>query len=694
MSLSGLEPATGGAPAALQRNAIRVRSALHCAGLAAVLALSAVLEFVKLEQNGYANTFYSAAVKSMLHSWHNFFFVASDPNGFITVDKPPLALWLQALSAKLFGFSPLSLIVPEGICAVASVALLYRLMAPRFGKPAALASAFALAVFPSFVAVSRENAVDPLLILLMLAACGAALAAIDGGRLRWLVASAVLVGLAFNTKSLAALLCVPGIGAGYLVCAPGSLRRRIAQLAAATAVLAAVAVSWSVAVDLTASSQRPYVGGSVNNTEFGLEFGYNGLGRVGGQEGGPGSSTRAHFSKAQLKPLVRPAPTPAQRRYIAAQLREHPPATLPPAHNAGRRKIQPFGGTRSPLRIFSQSLGDQAGWLVPLALFGMLAIGMAISGRRDRRTAGLFVLGGWFLVELATLDFSAGIVHPYYASALGPGVAAMAGGGAAALASFVRTPQSPRALPAYVLTVLAVVCTAAVQWVLIGREHEPLWWRIPLVALCVIGLMAIPPARARAAWPLALTIAALMVAPMIYSFSVWQAPVDGTFPTAGLHNAAGYGGLDVNPADLAADRGLIRYLASHGATAHYPLLTQSSDQASPLILLGLAASPIGGYGAADPALSSARLADLVAAGQARYLLIDGPYSDRGSNAADNAARLVCPEIPEVVWAPGATKSNLSFSFLVDCAGRAPALRHSNSFARAYLRAHPNVHHPL
>jgi hypothetical protein len=219
MSLSGLEGATGGGPAALQRSALRARAAVHCAGLAAVLALSAVLEFVKLEQNGYANTFYSAAVKSMLRSWHNFFFVASDPNGFITVDKPPLALWLQALSAKLFGFSPLSLIVPEGICAVLSVALLYRLMAPRFGHLAALASAFALAVFPSFVAVSRDNAVDPLLILLMLAACGAALAAIDGGRLRWLVASAVLVGLAFNTKSLAALLCVPGIGVARVAAA-------------------------------------------------------------------------------------------------------------------------------------------------------------------------------------------------------------------------------------------------------------------------------------------------------------------------------------------------------------------------------------------------------------------------------------------------------------------------------------------
>ena len=241
----------------------------------------------------------------MVRSWHNFFFVASDPSGFITVDKPPLALWLQALSARAFGFSPLSLLVPEAICAVLAVALMYWIVSPRFGRVAALASALALAVFPSFVAVSRDNGVDPLLILLMLAASAAAISAIESGRLRWLLASAVLVGLAFNTKSLAALLCAPGIALGYLVCAPGTPKRRIGQLAVAGVVLVLVAISWSLAVELTPAAQRPYVGGSVDNSEFQLEFGYNGFGRVGGQQGGPGN-IHASLSHAQLVPLMRP----------------------------------------------------------------------------------------------------------------------------------------------------------------------------------------------------------------------------------------------------------------------------------------------------------------------------------------------------------------------------------------------------
>jgi len=667
--------------------------------LAGILVLSGLLEFVRLSQNGFANIFYSAAVKSMLRSWHNFFFIAADPNGLITVDKPPLALWLQGLSAKLFGFTPLSLLIPEGACAVLAVALVYWIVAPRFGTVAALVSALALAVFPSFVAVSRDNGVDPLLILLMLAACGAALTAIDSGRLRSLVWCAVLAGLAFETKSLAALLCVPGIAVGYLLCAPGTLGRRLWQLSAAGVVFVVVALAWSLAVDLTPAAQRPYVGGSVTNSEFQLELGYNGFGRVGGQQGGPGS-TVSYLTPAQLRPLVRPGvdepPTPAERRYVATHRSASTSPSAPaPAPTSGRQRRSqpiPFGGTRSPVRIFATGLGDQAGWLVPLALIGMIAVGLVARRRDDRRTAGLCVLGGWMLVELATLDFSAGIVHPYYGSALGPGVAAMVGAGAVAIGSLVRSADSRRALIGYVLTVLALVGTVAVQLVLINREGDPLWWRIPLVVLCLGALIAVVLARTRAAWAVGVAVAALLVAPAVYSFSVWLAPVDGTFPAAGPYNHAGYGGLDETAADLRADEGLKRYVEMNGGTKPYALLTQSSDQASPLILLGLSASAEGGYGAGDPALSNDRLATLVATGQARYLLISGPYASRGGNSAETAARLVCPEIPEILWAPGA--SSLGQSFLVDCAGMAAELRHPRESAETFLRAHPSVHYKL
>jgi 4-amino-4-deoxy-L-arabinose transferase-like glycosyltransferase len=650
-------------------------------GLAAILVLSGLLQFVRLSQNGYANTYYAAAVKSMLRSWHAF------------------GLWVEALSAKLFGFAPLSLLIPEGICAVLAVALIYRIVAPRFGSVAGLVSAFSLAVFPSFVAVSRDSGVDPLLILLMLAACGAGLAAIDSGRLRTLVWCAVLAGLAFNTKSLAALLCVPGIGLGYLVCAPGSLRRRLVQLTAAGVVFAIVALSWITIVQLTPASQRPFVGSSSSNSEFQLALGYNGFGRVGGQQGGPGKSTVHHLTGAQIVPLVRPGVnspglTAAEHQFLATHL---PPAPAAPrAVSTGRHRPPlpvPFGGARSPWRIFGEALGGQAGWLVPLALIGMLALGLAACGRErgDRRTAGLFVLGGWFLVELATLDFSAGIVHPYYSSALGPGLAAMVGAGAVAIASLARSRESRAALRGYLLAVLAVAGTVGVQLVVIDHEGDPLWWRIPLVVISLGALIAIPLVRRRGGWAVAVAVGALLVAPMAYSFSVWLAPVYGTFPAAGPYSYPGQGGYGVGPVSGRADRSLIAYLRTHGATRPYVLLTQSSDQASPLILLGLPASAVGGYNTTDPAMSGDQLATLVSAHKARYILIAGPYASRGGNGASAAARLVCPEVPGLIWTNGVSYGG--GSYLLDCAGRAGELREPYRSARAFIRAH-HVHYAL
>jgi 4-amino-4-deoxy-L-arabinose transferase-like glycosyltransferase len=347
------------------------------AGFVVVVVLSAVLNAHRLAQNGYANIFYSAGVKSMLRSLHNFVFVAFDPGGFVSVDKPPLALWVQAASAKVFGFAPMSLLVPEAVIGVLTVALLYIVLARRVGAVAAFAGAITLAVFPSFVAVSRDNGVDPLLILLMLLACAAALRASETGRWRWLIASAVFVGLAFNTKTLAAVLVVPGIAVGYVVCAPGSLANRALKLLVAGMVMLVVSFAWIAFVELTPASKRPYVGSSTNNTELGLTFEYNGLGRVEGQSGGPGQVVTKPGAR-----VTAPAPHATHRSLAqpAPAKKPSPPTPLPGGGNAtflanGRyRNPIPFGSTPSPVRLFGKGLGDQAGWMIPFALFGLIAL--------------------------------------------------------------------------------------------------------------------------------------------------------------------------------------------------------------------------------------------------------------------------------------------------------------------------------
>jgi 4-amino-4-deoxy-L-arabinose transferase-like glycosyltransferase len=677
-------------------------------GLAAILALSCLLEFYRLGQNGYANLYYSAGVKSMLRSLHNFFFVSFDPGGLVSVDKPPLGLWLQALSAKIFGFAPLSLLIPEAVCAVLAVALMYFIVAPRLGALAGLLSALALAVFPSFVAVSRDNALDPLLLLLMLAACGLALAAIESGRTRTLLLSAVMIGLAFNTKSLAALLCVPGMALGYIVCAPGSAQRRLAQLVAAGVVLAVVSLSWSVVVDAVPASHRPFVGSSSNNSELGLEFGYNGLGRTGGQVGGP-PCPQTYPAPTSDIPVFRSPPNASPSATTASATA----ATAATTGGAGVPGVTvrdptpvPFASCPSALRLFGVGLGDQAGWSVPLAVFGLIALALAclrvprrraagadqgtstLLNRHDRRAGLLFVLGGWFVVELLALDFSKGIVHPYYASALGPGLAAMVGGAAAGLTTLLRSRDSRRFVAGLAAAVLATIATVGIDLFLIHRHGYPEFWRYPLVVLALASLAAVAIWRRGAQWTVAALVLLLLVAPGLYASSVWDAPVDGTFPSAGPYNRAGWGGISLPADELAANRALAEYLRAHRPTRRFAVLTEASDAASPLILLGLGAAAMGGYNTTDPALSGDGLASLVARHQARYVLVGGPYYDRGGNAGSNAARLVCPQIAQSVWYPADPRQGVLH--LLDCAGRAVALRHADAVARSYLDRHPRT----
>jgi 4-amino-4-deoxy-L-arabinose transferase-like glycosyltransferase len=637
------------------------------AALAGILALSVVLNTHKLAQNGYANTFYSTGVKSMLGSWHNFLFVSFDPGGLITIDKPPLGVWLQAASADLFGFSPLSLLLPEAIVSTIAVVALYRVLARRLGAGAGLAGALTLAVFPSFVAVSRDNGVDPLLILLMVLACAAALNAIEDGRWRWLVACAVLVGLAFNTKTLAAYLVVPGIALAYLLCAPGSRLRRTGMLSVAVLVMGIASFSWIAVVELAPASQRPYVGSSTDNTELGLTFNYNGFGRVEGESGGPGQIPVSEGARVPLLRHHRSGGGRATHSRVG-----HKPITGVPSPvlpNGRLRNPISFGGPTGPLRLFESRLADQGSWMLPFALVGLLAFGLLMLAgertRRDPRLAVLVVLGGWLLVEAALLSFSKGIVHPYYISALGPGVAAMVGAGAV---SFVRLMRH-RDLRVLLLP-CAVVATVAAQLSILSHQRY-LGWFVPVLvggALVALGAMAV---RRLAGPAMGLLLCLLLVAPAAYASTTWLARVQGTFPAAGPRQAAGRGELGLNGRSVELDRNLIGYLTTHRPGKRWAVLTDAAPTAAPMMLLGLPAGAMAGYSGTDPALDGPGLARLVARGWARYVVLGGAYASRGGNLATKAVLRDCPQVPASAWhGPRPSPYQL---VLFDCAGRERAL---------------------
>ncbi len=616
---------------------------------------AAVLNTWALAENGYANVYYAAGVKAMLRSWHNFVFLAADPGGLISIDKPPLGLWLQAASAQVFGFSPLSLLLPQAIAGVIAVGALYLIVHKRYGTLAATAAALTLACFPAFVAVSRDNNVDTLLILLMTLACGTALRASESGRLRTLIGAAVLVALAFNTKALAAYLVVPGIALAYVYCAPGPLRRRVVQLALAGAVCALLSLVWILAVDATPAAQRPFVGSSTDNSELGLTFGYNGFGRVGSEKGGPGpvadrevlpsARGRAPSDSAAAAPVALPTPSPDVAPKLAATITRAPVA---------------FGTAPGPLRLFRAGFGDQGAWMLAFALIGMIALALARPRRRDPKLAALIVFGGFFLCEAAFLSVSGGIVHPYYLSALAPGVAVLAGAGLVAIAR-----AAPRR--ARLLLIAATLATAIVQVLLLHHAHYLAIWQLLLIPLALAAVIAAVRAQFSPA-SLAAVFALLLFAPSAYSATTWRAPVQGTFPAAGPRVVDGNGGAALSRAQLASDDSLMRFILAHGANGRFQLLTQASLTADSPILLGLRAAAIGGYGGVDPALDGRGLAHLVASGQARYLLLGGSYAYLGGNRASTAAARVCPQVPLAAW--GGTLAHESEGVnLVDCAGR-------------------------
>jgi 4-amino-4-deoxy-L-arabinose transferase-like glycosyltransferase len=667
-------------------------------GLAPVLALSAVLNTNKLSQNGFANVFYSAGVRSMLDSLHNFLFASFDPGGLITIDKPPLGLWVQVVSAKLFGYSPLSLLLPEAIAGVLSVLVLYLAVRRSFGTLAALAAALALAVFPSFVAVSRDNNVDALLILLMTLACLAALRAIRSGHWRSLLTCAVLVGLAFNTKTLAAYLVVPGIAAGYAVCAPGTIPRRLAKLIAAGVLMGAVSFAWIAYVEATPASQRPYVGGSTNNSEIGLTFGYNGFGRVGGETGGPG---RVFVRLGGVAPF--PANLDHTTTLRAQRTRAPASEPNPLLPNGHYQDPIAFGPARGPLRLLGVGFGDQAGWMLPFAALGLLALALSLlwraritdpaktpetaaaaapeptartrSGRwerlrRDPRLAGLFVLGGWFATEIVVLSYSSGIVHPYYMSAIGPGCAAMVGGGIVALGQFAR-----RRNWRVVLLPLAVVATVLVQIVLLHREHYMHAFIPFLIAGAAVGVVAPLLVRRLAAPAMVLTLAALLIAPTAYAATTWWVPVEGTFPAAGPRVATSEGRFGVTYHDMLVYRDLMRYIESHWPGTRWAVLTVSSNSSSPIIIKGYRAGALGGYSGTDPAVNGPKLARMVASHEARYVVLGGAYANRGGNQATRAVIRACHQIPSQNWL-GSPRWGIYSLVLYDCAGHARALARS------------------
>src|SRR4051794_10086825 len=455
--------------------------------LLGLLAVAAALNLWGLSQNGFANTYYAGAVRSMASNWHAFLYGSLDSAGLMTVDKPPLALWVQALSVRVFGFHSLSMLVPQALMGVASVGLVYDLVRRQWGRAGGFAAGATLALTPIAVAVSRHNNPDALLVLCVGFALWALVRGLQDGRTRWLVWAGVGVGLGFEARMGAALLVVPGIVAAWLWIAPRGRAAAVRATAWFTAAMAAVGLAWPLLMWLTPAASRPWISGTSDNSIWSLIVGYNGLGRLDGQAGGPGGMAGG---------------------------------------GGGFGGNSMFGGSTGVFRLFGDSLGGQAGWLVGLALAGGIGLLVATRLRRTAKTGFLIGVGGAFLVTAVAFSSAKGIFHPYYTSELAPFTAALTGAivGHVALRGRHWRWIGAAAIGGGVIGELAVLDATGT-----------LSWMAPLIVIGGLGaaaaLVAAPRRWRRAG--LAPGLALLTLAPATWGVQKLGHPANGTFPAGG-----------------------------------------------------------------------------------------------------------------------------------------------------------------
>lgn len=583
---------------------------------AAVLLLAAALRLWRLDQNGFDNEYYAAAVRSMLGGWHAFFYNSFDPAGFVSVDKPPLALWLQVASARLIGFSPLGVLLPQVLVGLSAVAVLMHLVGRGFGTGAGVLAGLFLALTPIAVAVDRSGNTDTALVLVLLLAAWALVVAVERGRRSLLLLAMALVGLGFNVKMLAAFVVLPTFALVYWLGAPVPRRRRVVDLALGGVLVAATSLPWVIAYDLTPADRRPYVGSSPHNSMIDLAIGHNGAGRF-----------------VRLWPSGRP---PAADGASARR-----PAAAPSFAAAGGFARLFVRTPVGPLRLLDGLLAAQVGWLLPLALAG--AAGLFMGGPRalmDSSRSSLLLWAGWAFTYAAIYSYAGGIFHFYYLSTLGPPLAALAGIGGTALWRGYRTGGTSAVLLPGALLVTAMwqcyVHTVALPAVADGWQWRlPVWMLIAVVVAAGVLLARLLRAGgdSRFSWPalpvaaLAVGLAALLAIPIAWALSSVLVRGVAVIPSADI------GRLRARPpgaeppgrwrrAETTEREALIAFLRANRRGERFLLATPSAQLASPLIIAtGEPVMAMGGFHGLDPILTPEGLARLVERGQVRFVML-------------------------------------------------------------------------
>jgi 4-amino-4-deoxy-L-arabinose transferase-like glycosyltransferase len=576
----------------------------HHIGLGILLLATAVFYLWNITINGMGNQFYAGAAWAGSRNWEALLFGSVDPNNFITVDKPPVSQWAMALSGQIFGFSSASMLIPEALMGVATVALLYGAVTRIAGPRTGLLAGAALAVTPVAALMFRFNNPDAVMVLLMMAAAYCAVRAMQRASVKWILLAGVALGFAFLAKMLEGLMVMPAIGLAYLVVAPTSFRKRLLHLLGALAAFI-VSSGWFVVLTiLWPESSRPYIAGSTDNSFMNLVLGYNGFARVLG---------RNHMGFERPEPQIGDAL-----------------AQMGPGHGG-------FGGwgnqSQGITRLFSGEFGFEIGWLLPAALIAsvFVVVSRGRAPRTDMVRAGGILFGGWLIVDGLVLSFMHGMIHPYYCLSLAPAVAGI-------FALGVHEAWLKRSTWFGRIGLAAMLLATGVwSWWLLQRNATwlpPLRWTVLALAVIATAALVVGLVKSRDRYAHAALVAAVVVAlagSAAYAVATVGQPQSGGGPSVGPaepedangHNAGGrhkgFGQSDDNPE--------LNALLSATHTQWSAAIPRSSAAAGLELSSHTAVIAIGGFGGSDPVPTLSQFQQYVAGHQVTYYI--EPNDNRG-----------------------------------------------------------------
>ncbi|WP_017208918.1 glycosyltransferase family 39 protein [Clostridium beijerinckii] len=642
-----------------------------------ILILSSVLNFANIGIEGYGNSYYAAGVKSMTLNLKNFFFVSFDPGSFVTIDKPPMGFWIQALFAKILGFNGWSILLPQALAGVISVYLIYFIVKRSFGSAAGLISGLCLSVTPVFVAASRNNTIDNLLVLTLLFACLALTLAAEKGKAKYLYLSLILVGIGFNIKMLEAYMIGPAIYITYLLSSSIALKKRIVHIVIGTFILLSVSLSWALIVDLVPAQNRPYIGSSTDNSVMELIVGHNGLERLGisskSNKGFNDSNNKkddrqiqnnTEVSNDQNQQMNKENYNGSTNRMISGaenrdgqgdgSLQKAPNEGMPGGGPGGQGGLQgTFGGqTKAGIaRLFSKnSLSDQIIWFLPLALLGFVAgaikekLRLKLDNKRKISLA-LWIL--WLVPEFIYFSYTTGLFHPYYLTMMAPPAAALAGIGIVIMWKLYNEKKW-----ASWLLPISLIIEGLVNMMMLSYFSNNISYsirKIILIALllcfltssilAILNLLSFIRRKNNTNLSdnkdihlkkilLGISIVSILTVPFIGSSAAITHSVNSTIPTAGLellsNSERGGASFGKERSDNGKNSKLLDFLKSNITTEKYLLVVPSSQSADSIIIqTGEPVMALGGFSGSDKILSLDEFKEMVKNGEVRYVLTGG-----------------------------------------------------------------------